>query len=329
MSATKQRIDFIDLAKGVCIIWVVLGHIGVPAYLPGMGSTRMPLYFVLSGLFFKDYGGGNTFIIKKINKILVPFLFFYLTAYLFFYIGEWLASGVIKTDANGILDVFTQRQWFNGPIWFLLALFWSNMMMYGIHLMFKTEYQRAAAVMILGVTGLLLGQQKVFLSCNIDSAFSAMPFFYFGYILRKTPFLYPNRYDKFNLLWIALLYGVACFIELRFDHPRIGFHDNNITGNYALIVLVSLSSVLAVLLLCKMIRHIPVVSYFGRYSIITLCVHHMVYRPLKLVLVHFDIMNNWTMTVFTLSICLLLIPVCIRCIPWFTAQKDLFHVKGE
>ena len=323
MSETKQRIDFIDLAKGVCIIWVVLGHIGVPTYLPGMSSTRMPLYFVLSGLFFKDYGGGNAFIIKKINKLLVPFLFFYLTAYLFFYIGEWLVPGLIKTDANGILDVFTQTQWFNGPIWFLLALFWSNLMMYGIHRIFKKECLRAVAVMILGVAGFLLGEQNVFLLCNIGSAMSAMPFFYFGYILRKTPLLYPNKYDKFNLLWVAMLYGMACFIDLRFDSPRVGFHGNNITGNFLLIWLVSLASVMAVLLLCKMIGRIPVVSYFGRYSIIVLCVHHMVYRPLKLVLVHFDIMNNWTMAILTLSICWLLIPVCIKCIPWFTAQKDL------
>lgn len=58
MAVTKQRIDFIDLAKGVCILLVVLGHIGIPISLPGMNSMRMPLYFILSGLFFKDYGGG-------------------------------------------------------------------------------------------------------------------------------------------------------------------------------------------------------------------------------------------------------------------------------
>lgn len=274
-------------------------------------------------------GGGKFFIVKKINKILIPFLFFYLTAYLIYYVSEWISPGLIKSEANGILDVFTQRQWFNGPIWFLLALFWSNILMCQIHLAFKSEYLRATLVVILGLVGYLLGLYEVFLPCNIDSSLTAMPFFYFGYLLRKTPILYPNKYDKYNLLWVVLLYGIACFIDLRFDNPHLGFHANTVYGNYLLIMAVSLASVMAVLLLCKIIKHIPVVSYFGRYSIISLCVHHMVYRPLKLVLVHFDIMNNWTIAIGTLSICLLMIPVCIKYIPWFTAQKDLLVIKDK
>ena len=61
MSTTKQtqRIDFIDLAKGICIFLVVIGHCGAPIDIPGYGIVRMPLYFILSGLFFKTYGGGK------------------------------------------------------------------------------------------------------------------------------------------------------------------------------------------------------------------------------------------------------------------------------
>lgn len=261
------------------------------------------------------------------NKILVPFLFFYLTSYLFFYLGEWLAPGLIKTEATGILDVFTQRQWFNGPIWFLLALFWANIMMCQIHITFKSEWLRAVAVMAIGGIGAALGLMKVFLPCNIDSAMSAMPFLYFGYLLRKTPLLYPNKYDRYNVLWIALLYGIACFVDVKFGNPHIGFHYNNVVGNYLLILTLTLSSVLTVLLLCKMVKHIPVVSYFGRYSIVSLCTHHMIYRPLKMVLIHFGIMNNWTIAIATLSVCLILIPIFTKYLPWFTAQKDLLVVK--
>lgn len=55
----NKRIDWIDLAKGLCICLVVLHHLSWDL----AGSTlmiqiRMPLYFILSGIFFKDYGGG-------------------------------------------------------------------------------------------------------------------------------------------------------------------------------------------------------------------------------------------------------------------------------
>ena len=73
---SKSRIEFIDLAKGICIILVVVGHVGVNIAIPGLEQVRMPLYFMLSGLFFKNYGGGEYFFIKKVNKILIPFIFF-------------------------------------------------------------------------------------------------------------------------------------------------------------------------------------------------------------------------------------------------------------
>lgn len=48
----KVRIDFIDLAKGVCIVLIVLGHTGIAVDYPGLTLMRTPLYFALSGLFF-------------------------------------------------------------------------------------------------------------------------------------------------------------------------------------------------------------------------------------------------------------------------------------
>lgn len=42
-----------------------------------IGNTfRMPLYYFLSGLFFKTYRGFFDFVLKKINKLLIPFAFF-------------------------------------------------------------------------------------------------------------------------------------------------------------------------------------------------------------------------------------------------------------
>lgn len=83
---TKKRIEFIDLAKGVCILLVIMMHTDVNVDFPGLRGMRMPLYFILSGLFFKDYGGFLNLLVKKANKILIPFLFFYLASYSIFYL---------------------------------------------------------------------------------------------------------------------------------------------------------------------------------------------------------------------------------------------------
>ena len=80
----KPRIEFIDLAKGFCILLVVFHHLQsttethflIDQYTM---ACRMPLYFFLSGLFFKPYENFKGFLLRKTNKLLIPFLFFYLT----------------------------------------------------------------------------------------------------------------------------------------------------------------------------------------------------------------------------------------------------------
>ena len=76
----KKRIEYIDLVKGICILMVVWIHCtrekGTP--LDNLFfCIRMPLYFFLSGMFFKSGISFIDFIIKKINKLIIPFIFFF------------------------------------------------------------------------------------------------------------------------------------------------------------------------------------------------------------------------------------------------------------
>ena len=323
---TKKRIDFIDLAKGVCIILVVFGHTGSPIIIPGLSVVRMPLYFMLSGLFFKDYGGWLQFAIKKTNKILIPFLFFYLLSYVFFYLIKLLKPELLITDAKGILDMFDNRQFFNGPIWFLLALYWCNVFFCGIVMAFKNDFAKFVAVCVMGFIGWYLGHLNIFIPLFIDVALTSMPFFTMGYFLKKTELLYPNRYDKYNLLFFIILWGISWLIEESM-HQRLSLHYNAIEGWST--YLLAFTSVMSILLLCKAINHLPFITYIGRYSIIILCVHHLIYRPLIVLSRSFLPDNNIGKFIIALTTLLLsaaCIPFFKRYLPWFCAQKDLIKV---
>lgn len=51
----QKRIDWIDIAKGIGIISVILGHLRTPLYISEMiFSFHMPLFFVISGYFYKE-----------------------------------------------------------------------------------------------------------------------------------------------------------------------------------------------------------------------------------------------------------------------------------
>lgn len=322
----KKRIEFIDLAKGVCILLVVIGHCGVDIPIPGFGMMRMPLYFILSGLFFKDYGGFLELMVKKINKILIPFIFFYVIAYIPFYILKIYKPDIIVTEAQGFLDVINNRHFFNGPIWFLLSLFWTNLIFCLISLNIKNEYFRGLTAVLIGLFGILLGKFDIFLPCFLDVAMTALPYFYIGYILKKTPLLFPNKYDRYNILIILAGYFVTFVITMCFDKTYMSFHYNKMYGNVLLNYIGSFTCVVAVLMLCKMIKKLPIVSFCGRYSIVLLCLHHMIYRPVKLGVSHFfddaDYISLITACV-TIAVCIGLTPICIKYLPYFTAQKDL------
>lgn len=80
----KERILFLDVAKALCIILVVVGHY-VPAYSPDwyMGlhdviyTFHMPLFMFASGYIYMatrketDYG---SFLMRKVRRLLVPYL---------------------------------------------------------------------------------------------------------------------------------------------------------------------------------------------------------------------------------------------------------------
>lgn len=320
----QKRIEFIDLAKGVCILLVVTGHCGLPLTLPGCMNLRMPLYFILSGIFFKTYGGFSDFARRKTNKILVPFLFFYLIAYIAFYVANIIAPDLVKTDASGILDVFTQRQYFNGPIWFLICLFWSNLYFYLIQQFIKSDIWKAVVVILICGVGVLLGKFTIFLPCMMDVAMTALPFFYIGYLLKRTNLLVPNCRDQYNMLFAIILLGVAFCTEQLCNVRYISFHYNRYHGVFFFDIINAICSVFAILLICKKIKHLTIISYCGRYSIILLCTHHMYYRPLLLAFNRFvptySIMLTTAITVF---LCIVSVPLCKKFIPMFCAQEDL------
>ena len=306
----------------MCIILVVVTHTA-DCLPPLFTMLRMPLYFVLSGLFFKDYGGYLKLILKKVNKLIVPFAFFYVVSYLMRDALQLLLPGSVPTEGGSLLDVFRIRLFHNNPLWFLLALFWNHLIFGAIVILFKNRYVQVCMVAVVAAAGWALGHYEVFVPCCVDLGMTGLPFFYFGYLLKRTPILYPNKYDRYNIAFAAVLIGVTLAIYYLCGRRVPHMSLNVLPHPWVVIMCGCASFVVAVLLICKVIKRVPVVSYVGRYSIIVLCTHLPVsvfvgYLTRKIGL-HFYMCG----TLFTFLICLGLIPLFVRFLPWFVAQKDL------
>lgn len=335
-SNSGKRIDFVDLTKGVCIILVVMAHIGGAFDRLDKDSMlscfRMPLYFFISGVFFKSYEGLLGFVVRKINKLIIPFLFFYISAFLLKYIVWKIAPGVfhLPVSWSELLIIFHGHDLikFNPPIWFLIALFNCNILFYLIHFLREKHLPIMFAItLLIGCTGFYLGKQQIVLPFYIDVAMTALPFYVAGFWVRRYNFfLYPShRFDKFIPVFVLM-----ALIIMYFTATTPGMRTNNYPGNIFQTYIAAFAVIFMIMLLCKKVKKLKVVSYLGRYSIITLGIHGPMLHFIGPVVARY-IHNGWAQAIVllfvTLGICILSTPVFLKVIPQVVAQKDLLKIK--
>ena len=300
-------------------------------------SFRMPFYFMLSGLFFKTYESFVGFLKRKINKLLIPFLFFYITTSvclpLFLKI---IGYDVEHVDIVGIKSIYAfiypiHQSYSNVAIWFLLCLFWCNLLFYIVFLLsdkFSDRYSNISIVSIcfaLGLLGNILSKYNIGLPVYLDSALSALPFFCCGYILnRRTNVLLPNKLDKFNILIVLL-----CFSFVAYFSENILLLRNEINGSWITFLACGFLGSMGVILCSKKIHKLPLVSFFGRYSIIILCTHLLVMQVVLIVIRKLALPNVAEFIIVficTMLSYLVIIPFCKKFLPYVTAQKDVIKV---
>lgn len=324
----KTRIDYVDLAKGFCIILVVFHHFchselgATNPVIMFLRTFRMPLYFILSGLFFKEYAGLWDFIKRKTNKLLIPFCFFLLPSLIMFFVS--------KRSVN-IINFLYQEVWLedikiNEPIWFLWCLFVNNVLFYVIIILSKAINKQPIRIaliclfsLIIGMGGVFLGKHQINLPLWVDTALTTTPFFAFGYMLRKyTNFLQSKKLDKY-----LLLCAIACFVYVYCFEGMPFFSTNNmISCSVFSLYSCGILGTMGVLFLAKFFNKLPILSYYGRYSIIILCTHMLLYLVLHRLGVH----NSWILLSLVLLSFIIVIPFMRRWFPHVTAQKDVIKV---
>lgn len=78
VSAMTDRALWADIARGICIIFVVIGHADIDNWLMNLIYWfHMPAFFVISGFFFKPSGDRATlvsWIKKRTYRLIIPYL---------------------------------------------------------------------------------------------------------------------------------------------------------------------------------------------------------------------------------------------------------------
>lgn len=129
MKTEKIRIAWVDLAKGICILLMVALHTHVPMPQFLYNILMMPFFFIASGMFFNEYDNFKVFLKKKINSLIIPFLFFYPWIWIIWAICNYIQRGFWTYNGNFIIDIFG-NSYLNNPIWYLICIFLCNLLYY-------------------------------------------------------------------------------------------------------------------------------------------------------------------------------------------------------
>lgn len=327
-----SRLHYIDFMKGLCILFIVIHHTDHGLFdLIGentnatLQSFRIPMYYFISGIFFKAYEGFSDFVRRKVNTMIIPLVFFFMLTILLIALVNLMPflHDIFHPITLHLIVKCPERV--NLPLWFLVSLFEVNIIYYPLQQFLKRERWLAVVVILLSVGGYLLAINHLFLPCWLDTALLGLPYFVMGSMIHHLGQLKPHRLDRYG--WIVLLVVLACIYPFA---QAIDIRAR-VLPNYFYLYFVPALSILALLWACKPLQYVPVICYFGRYSLVVLGTHFPLIRLVANILYRIDHHAGLTGHCETLAVVLIielaLIWLLTRYLPHFTAQKPLFE-KG-
>ena len=294
----NRRSLALDIAKGIGILLVVLGHcphVWTPVK-QWIYSFHVPLFFLLSGMVWdrashEESGFFNyAFLRKKALRLLVPG-FLWGLGYL---LARAVVSRSFKPESLGWLLYNTESSISKAgsltPLWFLSCMFVAACLFELLQWFFckkqLSKWILFGLSLVFGALGLFLPVLDLGYPWNVDIAMLGLALMIWGYLARETMERLGGK------PWFCLLIGLAALAVLSFTYPlnlsnvseKYVEVSDRIFGNPALFLLDALCGWLFVLGISCFLADFslisPLVSRLGRDTIPILLLH----KPVALAL---------------------------------------------
>lgn len=191
----QLHLDYIDLAKGFGIILVILGHGMFPNHFL-IDSFHMALFFILSGVTFTvpsviKADITQTWLLKKVDRILIPYIFFMIISGLI-----ELFAGKLNSDSS-----------FNSPLWFLQTLLWASIIYYGASLYISRLWITVICIIIIISTYYVYNYTSIpyVIPFDLYRSIVSMVFIHIGVLISH---FYKKDQNRFISLLIAIITAI-------------------------------------------------------------------------------------------------------------------------
>ncbi len=314
----SKRILWVDFAKAVAIIMVIMGH-AISEYSLNFKqleiiiySIHIPLFFILSGYTFKVKSDTKTWIIKRIKGIMLPYLLF---CFLIFccHILEILilhldSGNFLKNlfSKSGIINtIFLTHKSVFSNLWFLPCLLFSEIILYNILKYVKRKYLQRILCLLPGLIILLL-KINIVLPFSLCTIIVSIMYIYIGYEIKN---LILN--NKIIIICI-ILYIIAITYDIIILNCNLEQTVFNLNITYPILFLItSVSGSLIVMEICKKIKNSKVLNKIGINTLYIYGFHFIAQNLIKISLYKIKIINRYEIlflivsTILNLIICLI------------------------
>lgn len=276
----KERVSYIDVAKGLLIVLVILHHL--PQYALRILSIEndflvsaddvskyyagffMQAFFFISGYCSNFDIEFKPFLLKNIRTILAPMLFFHIMCY-----G---IDGILHFNFNCLNSLFTKDFWlyFVEEYWFLSALFIMKMLYYTINSIMKNRYVMCVLILLLMIVSIAINNRTGIEDpshyrnfWHYRNAFSMLLFLAVGHFLRN------REVGHVYLQICGVCYFLICiYLSTRgIPIPQYTHRCLVSTHQIPLFMLIAFLGIGMVLGVAKTIGHNRYVEFLGRNSL--------------------------------------------------------------
>ena len=287
----EKRIGYIDIAKGLGILVIVLAHNDLAGYHPTLHkfiySFHIPLFFFLSGMFFRPERTFSETLRRRFNTLLKPYLF---TIFLI-YLGEAAFSNMTFPVIAGRIakSMYATGYYIDWvQLWFIPHLFAVAMFAWVAWRVLFGRVDKDAlrwlllfGMLALGVfiapyfwpfTAPIVDRELYGLPFSLDLVFASGFYFLAGYEVNR------KSLENFFASPLVLLstFGLL-LVAILFLPPVLDFN----TRTYPSLWINTLEALLGIAMILSLARNLEkwservanIFRYFGRISLVILIFH--------------------------------------------------------
>lgn len=270
------------MAKAIALMAVIVAHVGLPYYITvGLYAFHLPIFFIISGYFFKAEDNFGKFLKKKIKGYLIPYCSAAIAIIIFRFCGKGFQLSVLRTD---VFLLLVQRRY--STLWFLAALFWGMIIFWIICRLTSGNMKHILIVStVISIIFILYDTYiKIPMYWNMDTACIIQFYLAFGYCLKKKKLLNKiyvkkNR-DKFGiaitLTGIGTLTTIMNYQLCGQTLEMFGMHY----GIFPLTIFSSIVDSLAVITGSMIIEENRALSFLGRNTMVYFTLHQSIAIPI-------------------------------------------------